>query len=134
MINNLRKKIFWTVVIVPLVIVFLVLTIYNYSYVSYVLYDETKTINYCVKSLKNNSDEFDEYMSIPLEELSGSAKFRYEANPKLANLVYSIVSSEIFVVKLSPEGEILAHTGLADDDSSIPEIVAAASGQTVTSG
>ena len=58
MINNLRKKIFWTVVIVPLVIVFLVLTIYNYSYVSYVLYDETKTINYCVKSLKNNQISF----------------------------------------------------------------------------
>ena len=110
MINKLKKKVFWMMELLPLCVLFLVLIVYNLSYISFTLSDEKEVLDYCTTCVENHTETLDEYLYLPTEEIAKARESSSHLNNKVKNLLYAVISSDLCVVKTDLNGKILQQT------------------------
>ncbi len=70
MIKEIKRKVFWMMELLPLCVLFLVLVIYNLSFISYILSDEKDTLDDCTDCVEKYTETVNEYLYLPMEEIS----------------------------------------------------------------
>lgn len=110
MIDKLKKKIFWVMELLPLCVLFLVLIVYNASYISFTLSDEKELLDYCTSCVEQRAESMDEYLYRPPDQLAQKRKISTELTKKEKNLLHAVITSYISVIKTDADGNILNQT------------------------
>ncbi len=110
MIKEIKRKVFWMMELLPLCVLFLVLVVYNLSFISYILSDEKDTLDDCTDCVEKYTETVNEYLYLPMEEISKVRESSSHLNKKVKNLLYAVVSSRICIIKTDLNGNVLQQT------------------------
>ncbi len=120
MISKIKRKIFWIAGLFPILVLLFVLAAYNFFYISFNLSDEKEALAYCASCVEKHTDLIDSYLHLQAEGLDAAGAGRAEGNRKAVNLLYAIMSSDVGIIKLDGDVNVMGRMGsMGDADPSL---------------
>lgn len=123
MIKKLQRHIFWSIELTTTAILFVILCVYNYSFISFSLEDEAYELNYCAKAIRTDDSQLGPYLNKSTDALAKAYVELDDQDSALADVLFSIVNGDISIIRLDSSGNISSITGKISDSEPLNHII-----------